>query len=81
MKNKNPLYVVKGKDVQEANSVIDLVIKKFNLEPVMNVLKNIFYLLIEQVQSFASFQAVKNFIVETLQRIHDLGKRMGIPTA
>lgn len=41
MKNKNPLYVVKGKEVQEAFGIFDLVVKKFNLEPVIRVLESI----------------------------------------
>ena len=77
MKNKNPLYVVKGKEVQEANSVFDLVIKKFNLEPAINIMRNIFYLLLEQVQSFAMYQAVMKYINEMMERMRELGKRMG----
>ncbi len=77
MKNKNPLYVVKGKDVLEANSLIDLVIKKFNLGPAVNVLQNLFYLLLEQVENFATFKAVKSFIDDILVRILNLGRLAG----
>lgn len=77
MKNKNPLYVVKGKEVQEANSVFDLVIKKFNLEPAINIIRNIFYLLLEQVENFAMYQAVMKYINEMMDRMRELGKRMG----
>lgn len=80
MKNKNPLYVVKGKEVQEASSMIDLVIKRFNLEPSINILRNLFYLLLEQVENFAMYQAVKGFIDEIIQRMRDLGKKMGLLT-
>lgn len=78
MKTKNPLYVVKGKEVEEANSIFDLVIKKFNLEPAINILKNIFYLLLEQVQNFAMFQAVKSFMDEMIQKMQEMGKRFGL---
>lgn len=78
MKNKNPLYVVKGKDVQEASSLMDLVIKKFNLEPAINILRNIFYLLLEQVENFAWFQAVTKFYNDMLQKIRDLGRSVGV---
>jgi hypothetical protein len=78
MKNKNPLYVVKGKEVQEADSMFDLVIKKFNLQPAVNILKNLFYLLLEQVENFAMFQAVKGYIDEIIKRIRELGQRMGL---
>jgi hypothetical protein len=80
MKNKNPLYVVKGKEVEEAHSLIELVIKKFNLGPAINLLRNIFYLLLEQVENFATYKAIKNYIDEVLQKVNDLGKRMGILT-
>lgn len=76
-KNKNPLYVVKGKDVEEAASLFDLVIKKFNLAPAITVLRNIFFLLLEQVENFAVYQAVKNFIDEVIQKASALGKRAG----
>lgn len=80
MKNKNPLYVVKGKEVQEASSIFDLVIKKFNLEPAFNILKNIFMLLLEQVENFAMFKAVKGFIDEILAKMKDLGTKFGLGT-
>ena len=78
MKNKNPLYVVKGKEVQEASSIFDLVVKKLNLEPVINILRNIFHLLLEQVENFAMFKAVKEFMDQVVQKIQDLGKRFGV---
>lgn len=81
MKNKNPLYVVKGKEVQEASSMFDLVIKKFNLEPAINILKNIFMLLLEQVENFAMFKAVKGFIEEMIAKMKDLGTKFGLITA
>lgn len=78
MKNKNPLYVVKGKDVLEANSLMDLVIKKFNLEPVITVMKNILNLLLSQVENYAWFQAVKKFYEEMMDKMRTLGKMAGL---
>ena len=78
MKNKNPLYVVKGKEVQEASSIMDLVIKRFNLEPAINILRNIFYLLLEQVENFAWFQAIVQFYNDMVQKIRDLGRSVGV---
>lgn len=78
MKNKNPLYVVKGKDVQEASSLMDLVIKRFNLEPAINILRNIFYLLLEQVENFAWFQAIVKFYNDMVQKIRDVGRSVGV---
>ena len=80
MKTKNPLYVVKGKEVEEASSLMDLVVKKFNLEPAINILKSIFYLLLEQVQNFAMYKAVVAYINEMIQKMQDLGKKMGLLT-
>ena len=81
MKTKNPLYVVKGKDVQEASSMLDLIIKKFNLEPLMTVLKNIFNLLLEQVENYAMFLVVKYFLDQIFQKVIELGKKFGLVTA
>ena len=78
MKNKNPLYVVKGKEVQEASSIMDLVIKRFNLEPAINILRNIFYLLLEQVENFAWFQAIVKFYNDMVQKIRDIGRSVGV---
>lgn len=80
MKTKNPLYVVKGKEVEEASSIFDLVVKKFNLEPAITILKNIFYLLLEQVENFAIFQVVKGFIDQIINQIRELGRKMGMMT-
>lgn len=78
MKNKNPLYVVKGKDVLEANSLVDLVIKRFNLEPMITVMKNILNLLLSQVETYAWFQAAKKFFDEMLDKVRTLGKMTGL---
>lgn len=81
MKNKNPLYVVKGKEVQEANSVFDLVIKKLNLEPAINILKNIFLLLLEQIENFATYKAIKSFIDEIMMKLIEVAKKFGVVPA
>ncbi len=78
MKIKNPLYVVKGKDVLEASSVLDLVFKKLNLEPMINILKNVFMLLLEVIENFALFQAVKSFIDEFIGNVQNYGKKFGL---
>ena len=78
MKNKNPLYVVKGKEVQEAFGIFDLVVKRFNLQPVIRVLDSIFKMLMEQVKSWETFIAVKKFIDEMMATTLAMGKRFGI---
>ncbi|MGE3611579.1 MAG: hypothetical protein AB7I27_18455 [Bacteriovoracaceae bacterium] len=66
MKNKNPLYVVKGKEVLEAKGVLDLLIKKFNLEPLVLFLSNLMKLLLEQIQNYPTFLVVKSKMDELL---------------
>jgi hypothetical protein len=61
MKNKNPLYVVKDKNVEEANGPLDFLIKKFNLAPVINILNMLLELLMEQVNTYPLFKAFKEF--------------------
>lgn len=81
MKNKNPLYVVKGKDVLEADSVLDLVIKRFNLEPLITVMKNILNLLMAQVETFAWYIAVKKIFDEMMEKVKNLGRMAGLISA
>jgi hypothetical protein len=78
MKSKNPLYVVKGKDVQEVHSIFDLFVQRAGLAPVVNILRNLFYFLLEQVENFAMYQAVKGLIDEILGKVRELGKRFGV---
>ena len=78
MKIKNPLYVVKGKDVLEASSVVDLVIKRFNLEPVLKVLGNILQFLFNQIKDYPSFQAVKALIDRIVVQYLGIVKRFGL---
>lgn len=69
MKKKNPLYVVKGKDVEEASNAFDMLIKKLNLEPLISVLKNILEMLLEMATSYAMFSVVKDFVDHIVKRI------------
>jgi hypothetical protein len=76
MKNKNPLYVVKGKEVQAASNVFDLVVKKLNLEPLIELLLNIFNMLLEQVRSFETFKAVKDYLDEVLASFLKIAEKL-----
>ena len=62
MKNKNPLYVVKGSTVLEARNLFDMVLKRFNLEPAYEVLMSIIRMLLKQVTNYPTFVAVKTMI-------------------
>lgn len=67
-KSKNPLYVVKGNDVEEASGMIDLIIKKFNLAPALNFLGTVIKMLLEQVKDYPTFIAIKNIIDELVEK-------------
>jgi hypothetical protein len=62
MKNKNPLYVVKGQNVEQAKNIFDMLIKKLDLEPVMRILNQLLEFLLSQVKSYPMFTVVKSMI-------------------
>ncbi len=78
MKNKNPLYVVRGKDVQEAKDIFDLVIKKLNLEPVVQFIQNILQMILENIKTYPSFLAMKGLLDELVARYFSLVKKFGL---
>ena len=53
---KNPLYVVTndGKDVEAAESIWDAVVKKFNLQPAIDLLWTLLEILAKQINSYAA---------------------------
>jgi hypothetical protein len=69
MKNKNPLYVVKGKTVQEAKGVFDLIIKKMNLDPVVQFVMNLIKTILAEVKTYPMFLAAKTMIDELMAKI------------
>ena len=69
MKTKNPLYVVKGKTVLEAKGVVDLILKKFNLEPAVEILMKLVDFLMSQVKDYPTFLAIKKVVDELTERI------------
>ncbi len=73
-KSKNPLYVVtnNGAQVEQAKDLLDLLIKKFNLAPVIEILKVFLKMLSENVKSYAMFVEVKNLIDKYLAMIMPL---------
>lgn len=78
MKNKNPLYVVKGKDVQEAKDIFDLVIKKLNLEPVVQFIQNMLKMILENIKSYPTFLAMKNLLDELIVKYFGFVKKFGL---
>lgn len=76
-KNTNPLYVVKGDEVQPAKNFFDLIVKKLNLEPVVEFFMELFKTLFEQVKTYSAFVIVKDMFDEFMRRA-DLFKRFAI---
>ncbi len=61
-KNQNPLYVVKGDQVEAAENFLDLIIKKFNLAPIIEILTNILKMLLDNVKTYSAFVVAKEFL-------------------
>ncbi len=76
-KIKNPLYVVKGKDVEEAKNMIDLLIKKFNLAPVVALLQSLLETLLKQVQSYQVLVEVNKMFEQIMATIQMLVLKYG----
>lgn len=69
---KNPLYVVKGQQVEQAKDWFDLLIKKFELEPVVAFLQQLLQMLVAQVQSYPLFLVVKGYLDQLLMMLRPL---------
>ncbi len=78
MKNKNPLYVVKGKNVLEAKNLFDLVLKKFNLEPMFEIINNIVKMLLSQVTTYSGFVAVKAWFDDLISKVFGVVTKLGM---
>lgn len=72
MKNKNPLYVVKGQNVEQAKNLFDMLIKKLDLEPVMRILNQLLEFLLSQVKSYPMFAVVKSMIDQWMLQLMPL---------
>ncbi len=81
MKNKNPLYVVKGKNVMEAKNIFDLISKKLNLEPALEILTNILKLMLSGVTSYSGFVAVKTWFDSLMVKVFGLVTMYGAAKA
>lgn len=81
MKNKNPLYVVKGNNVEQAKNLFDLVVKKLNLEPVIEVLTSLLKLMLAQVSSYQGFVFVKAWFDGIIAKIFGVVTQFGLVKA
>jgi hypothetical protein len=77
MKNKNPLYVVKGRDVHPVQNLFELVIKKLNLEPLVEILQRLLKFMLEQVKSWQMLVSVQKAIDEFIIRYISAAKKFG----
>ncbi len=73
-KSANPLYVVRnnGVDVEEASSLIDLILKKMGLDQVVTVLENLLSVLLSQVNSYPMFMEVKKVFDQLFEKLIEL---------
>lgn len=67
-KVKNPLYVVKNDHVEEASGLIDLLIKKMNLGPLVELINSLIKMLLENVSNYSGLVMAQNFIDLILQK-------------
>lgn len=73
-RSKNPLYVVTndGKDVEQADNLLDAVIKKLSLGPVIDFLKLVFQMIIDQVGGAVAMDLIKGIMdefVDSLEKV------------
>lgn len=80
-KSSNPLYVVRnnGVDVEEANGLLELFLKRTGLDKMMPMLETMVQLLLSQVESYAVFIELKklfdvifNKIIEIIFQIQQM---------
>lgn len=75
MKNKNPLYVVKGSTVLEAKNLFDMFLKRFNLEGVYEIAMNILKMLLSQVKSYPMLMVVKGIVDQLVNKLFNRFER------
>ena len=77
-KRKNPLYVVTndGKDVESAETLWDAVVKRFNLQPLIDILMTLMEMVAKQVNSYAALvwfneelTKINEFVDSTLKKV------------
>lgn len=73
-KMKNPLYVVKGNNVEQAQNWFDMLVKKFDLEPVLRMLQQVLSMLLAQVQSYPVLALVKAWFDMVMEKFSPLLK-------
>lgn len=72
--HSNPLYVVRnnGVDVEAANNIIDLIMKKMGIDKIIPVLENILAIILSQVSSYAVFIEVKKMFDNLFEKVIEM---------
>ena len=75
---KNPLYVVtnEGKDVETAESIWDAVVKKFNLQPVIDLFMVLVELIAKQINSYAALTWLNEELTKFNEELDRLLKKV-----
>ncbi len=70
---KNPLYVVtqKGTVVEEATNFLDLILKKYGLESMVNELFSVITLILQKFASYPALEFVKNLLDDVLKFVDE----------
>jgi len=70
-KSTNPLYVVRknGVDVEEANGILELILKKTGLDKLIPALETFMHLLLSQVENYAIFIEVKKILDQVFDKV------------
>jgi hypothetical protein len=73
-KSTNPLYVVRknGVDVEEANGILELLLKRTGLDKMIPLLETFFQLILSQVDSYAVFIEVKKMFDTLFEKVIEL---------
>ena len=73
-KSKNPLYVVRnnGVDVESANGLIDMLLKKTGLDTILPILESVLEMILSQVQTYPVFIVVKKMFDLMFEKLIEL---------
>ncbi|ATH07767.1 hypothetical protein BIY24_07345 [Halobacteriovorax marinus] len=77
-KSKNPLYHVSndGKDVESVSGVVELMIKKLGLDPMVEFLESMLKYMIEEVSSYPIFLHLKELLDELIDKLFLIYQRI-----
>ncbi len=77
-KHKNPLYVVTndGKDVLEASGLLDALIKRLGIEPVLRQIESLLQTMLSLISSYAAFMVVKEWLDQFVEKLEALLKKI-----